>query len=299
MKRFIPCALVLAAAVAHAEVMAKLAVEPATVQAGIPASIVLTITNDGAAPAKLPPFIALRAEKEDGTSFDVTEGTKRTRPMPNAPVTLAPHASTTVRWDPDGGWTMPWFGDARLTAPGTYRIVAHLVEKADSDARSGPASTSATLTVTAPQGDDVAVCKAAREKATRAPADSCPVRALLLDAADRAFWSQHLGSTYAKFFAGAYPAPLPDQIAALEAHLKNAGSDPIADWRRIYLARLEHDAAADANAKHDAAGAKTHAARALALYRSVAAQGRLADARKRANVLADDLDKQMTALHWR
>jgi len=296
MNRFLSCALLVAASIARADVTTKLSIEPATLQAGIPASIIVTITNGAATEVKLPRFVTLRAEKADGSSFVVTERTRAARPIPGSPVTLAPHAMTTVRWDPDGGWSMPWFGDARLTVPGTYRITVRLTDEADGS-KAGSASPPATLTVTAAKGDDAAVCEAARTKAGNAPADSCPVGALLLEASDAAFWSRHRSSTYASFFA--YPAPMAEQIAAVEARIKAQPNDPIIDMRRLFLAKLEHLAAGEASAQKETAAAKAHAGRALALYKQVAANGRVPDARKRAALLADDLDKQMAQMHWR
>jgi len=292
MNRLLTCALLLAASIAHADVTTKLAIEPTTVQAGLPASIVVKITNGGAAEVKLPKFITLRAEKADGSTFVVTEGTtKVTRPIPSSPVTLAPHASTVVRFDPDGGWTMPWFGDAHLTEPGTYKISARLTDEVDGS-KAGSASPQATFTVTPAKGDDAVVCEAARTKAGHVPADSCPVRALLLDASYAAFWAKHKSSTYATFFAGAYPAPADEQIELLEAHIKTTPNDPIADWRRIYLGKLLHNAAAEAFARKQTAAGNAYMTKAVAAYKEVAAQGHIADARKRAASLSEELARQ-------
>lgn len=299
MNRLVPCALLLAASIAHAEISTKLTIEPSTVQAGLPASLVVTITNGGATDVKLPHFITMRAEKADGSSFIVTEGTtKVTRPIPNSPVTLAPQASTIVRFDPDGGWTMPWFGDAHLTEPGTYKISARLTDEVDGS-KAGSASPSATLTVTPAKGEDAVVCEAARTKAGHVPADSCPVRVLLGDLSDAPFWSKHKSSTYATFYAGSIPGTTLEQIAAAEAHIKANPTDRLIDMRRIYLARLEHLAAGEASAQKQMSSAKAHAAKALALYREVATSGRIPDARRRAALLAADLDTQMTQMHWR
>jgi hypothetical protein len=104
------------------------------------------------------------------------------------------------------------------------------------------------------------------------------------------FWAQHRASTYALYFAGSYPAPLPDRIAAVESAIARAPGDPIADWRRIHLGQLEQQASGEAFARNDAAGGKAHAARALAAYQAVSSGGRLPAARARAGSLYDDFD---------
>jgi hypothetical protein len=101
MRRFVLFVVFFVAGTARSDVQVGLRFEPRTVQAGIPASVVLTLTNNGPVLATVSASVALLGETADGTPFVVTDGMRRVRQLPNGPVTLAPHETVAVRWDSD------------------------------------------------------------------------------------------------------------------------------------------------------------------------------------------------------
>ena len=252
-----------------ADVKVSLSVEPTHVLPGIAPSIHVTVTNDGPADATLPPKLLLRVIPAKSPAFIAEWGAGQEHRFSNARFPgesrpgVAAHSThdfvfTSYSLDRVPGW----FYDARLNAPGTYRLQLLLFDRLAETAvfQADPLSietalpvsaisAEAVLTIDTPRGADAELWgRLQRIAARHGMSNWSPVlwgdagwRDFVRDAADdnpTSPYAAYVIRDYAETSAGERLAP-EERLAKAERVLKVQPATAVREDIQLFIAEME------------------------------------------------------------
>lgn len=231
-----------------------LALEPSVTLPGIPVSFRFTVANPTSRNLRVPQWAVLHVAPAGGDSFisrwegqwvaNLSAFTEKE--------SLGPRQSLTFVIPVDSGLASPaWFFDPRLCQPGSYSLRVLLNDRLTQDAVRGKAaadilsaygstgmlSNDVIMTVREPVGADAQVWS----YLTKEVGGEFSVGYWLTGHhLAKTIWTEHAGSTYARYIAGLVPArETVDRMKILSQAIAADPDGPLSEWYRLRLARLQ------------------------------------------------------------
>jgi len=253
----------------------SLALEPATVLPGLPVSFHVTMTNRSSHRIVVPANVQLRVTPADGEAFTarygyIEDGTIGTWPRGEygERIALLPNETREIVFPVDTTLMGPeWFGDPRLSHPGSYRL--QLIADAqgdDAEPSTTIVSTTATLIVRQPTGEDAKVWTKMQELAGPS---GWHTGMHTMNGIAGYVWHEHPTSSYLPYVASVLAlSDSAETIRALQAAIELDPHGLRSEWLGVVLASTHVRAAHEAALVHggDPAAVSAHNEAARTIY---------------------------------